>query len=188
MVMDALVRHFTRGRQHYDRDARMATRGQLLPALLDHAARRTIFPPAAAKNRRPRTIRPSLCREILSAGDAATARDPKTWFAPRPSSPRSPSPTPCIAGSCRERTLAQLIVSGGGARNPLIMAQLSAALAGIEILPSEALGVPGDAKEAFAFALLADETAARPRRQSPQRHRRARPAILGKICHPPPRR
>jgi len=49
------------------------------------------------------------------------------------------------------------VVSGGGAYNPLILAQLSAALPGIEVLPSSQLGIPEDAKEAFAFALLAYE-------------------------------
>ena len=61
-------------------------------------------------------------------------------------------------GASRKRKLINSIISGGGARNPLIVAQLSKALPGVEILPSEALGVPGDAKEAFAFALLANET------------------------------
>jgi anhydro-N-acetylmuramic acid kinase len=77
----------------------------------------------------------------------------------------------------------QLIVSGGGARNPLIMAQLGAALPRVEVLPSSRLGVPEEGKEAFAFALLAYETF----------HQRAGnvfsatgasgPAVLGKICY-----
>ena len=35
MVIDGLVHHFTAGRHGYDRQARMASRGNLLPALLD---------------------------------------------------------------------------------------------------------------------------------------------------------
>src|SRR5260370_42361445 len=66
----------------------------------------------------------------------------------------------------------QLMVSGGGARNPLLLAQLAAALgvgaqhvaphlggaaasSKIEVIPSFRLGIPVNAKEAFAFALLA---------------------------------
>ncbi len=52
----------------------------------------------------------------------------------------------------------ELIVAGGGAKNPLIMAQLAAALPGIEIIPPTRFGVPPEAKEAFAFAVLAYET------------------------------
>ena len=52
----------------------------------------------------------------------------------------------------------ELIVTGGGAKNPLIMAQLAAAIPGIEIIPPTRFGVPPEAKEAFAFAVLAYET------------------------------
>jgi anhydro-N-acetylmuramic acid kinase len=81
--------------------------------------------------------------------------------------------------------LSQLIVSGGGARNPLILAQLSAALAGIEVTTTAALDLPGDAKEAFIFALLADETLHGRPSNLPSATGARRPAILGKICYPP---
>jgi anhydro-N-acetylmuramic acid kinase len=83
----------------------------------------------------------------------------------------------------RRVKIGQLIVSGGGARNPLIMAQLGALLPGVEVVPSSRLAVPEEAKEAFAFALLAYETF----------HQRAGnifsatgasgPAVLGRICY-----
>ena len=79
----------------------------------------------------------------------------------------------------------QLLVSGGGARNPLILAQLSAALAGIEVATTDSLGLPGDAKEAFIFALLADQTLHGRPANLPSATGARRPAILGKICYPP---
>jgi anhydro-N-acetylmuramic acid kinase len=84
-------------------------------------------------------------------------------------------------------SLSQLIVSGGGARNPLLLAQLSASLGGVEVVTTEALGLPGDAKEAFVFALLADETVHGRPANLPSATGATRPAILGKICYPPPR-
>ncbi len=81
----------------------------------------------------------------------------------------------------------QLIVSGGGAHNPLIIAQTSAALPGIEVLPSSRLGVPEDAKEAFAFALLAYETFHQRPANLPSATGARGPAILGKISYAPPR-
>jgi anhydro-N-acetylmuramic acid kinase len=81
----------------------------------------------------------------------------------------------------------QLIVSGGGARNPLILAQLSAALPQMEVLPSSCLGVPEHGKEAFAFAILAYETFHGRPSNLPSATGAARPAILGKICYAPPR-
>ena len=83
--------------------------------------------------------------------------------------------------------ISQLLVSGGGARNPLILAQLSAALGGIEALTTESLGLPGDAKEAFIFALLADQTLHGRPSNLPSATGARRPALLGKICYPPPR-
>jgi anhydro-N-acetylmuramic acid kinase len=47
-----------------------------------------------------------------------------------------------------------LIASGGGARNAYMMTQLSAALPGVRVAPSDDFGVNADAKEAIAFAVL----------------------------------
>jgi anhydro-N-acetylmuramic acid kinase len=81
----------------------------------------------------------------------------------------------------------QLIVSGGGAQNPLILAQLSSVLKPIEVLPSSRLNVPTDAKESFAFALLAYETFHQRPSNLPSATGARRPAILGKISYAPPR-
>ncbi len=98
----------------------------------------------------------------------------------------------------------QLIVSGGGARNPLLLAQLAAALgvgaqhvaphlggaaasSKIEVIPSFRLGLPVDAKEAFAFALLAYETFRQRPANLPSATGARGPAILGKISYAPPR-
>lgn len=50
-----------------------------------------------------------------------------------------------------------VFLSGGGAHNPLIVAGLRAALPGLSLLPMIRLGIPGDAKEAVLFAVLANE-------------------------------
>ncbi len=51
-----------------------------------------------------------------------------------------------------------MIVSGGGAQNPTLMALLREALAPARVLTSADFGLPVEAKEAVAFALLAYET------------------------------
>jgi N-acetylmuramic acid 6-phosphate etherase len=52
----------------------------------------------------------------------------------------------------------EVIVSGGGARNPTLMAMLRDHLPGIRVVPSDAVGLGVEAKEAVAFAVLAYET------------------------------
>gem|GEM_PF-170811 len=49
---------------------------------------------------------------------------------------------------------AHLVVSGGGARNPVLLDRL-AALAGVPVEPSDAWGIPADARESVMFAALA---------------------------------
>ena len=81
----------------------------------------------------------------------------------------------------------ELIVTGGGARNPLMIAQLAAALPGIEFVPASRFGVPEAAKEAFAFAVLAYEAYHHRTNNLPSATGASRPVILGKIAYPPPR-
>jgi anhydro-N-acetylmuramic acid kinase len=77
----------------------------------------------------------------------------------------------------------ELIVAGGGAKNPLLMAQLRAALPGIEILSSSSFGIPAEAKEAFAFAILAYESFHGRVNNLPSATGAKHPAILGKLVH-----
>jgi anhydro-N-acetylmuramic acid kinase len=52
----------------------------------------------------------------------------------------------------------EVIVSGGGANNQTLMTMLRDKLAPAIVRLSEEVGIPGDAKEALAFAILAYET------------------------------
>ena len=62
-----------------------------------------------------------------------------------------------MAAACRDflgGAPERVLVGGGGARNPSVLAALSAALAGAVVEPMDAAGVPADAAEAMAFSLL----------------------------------
>ncbi|MGR7518895.1 anhydro-N-acetylmuramic acid kinase [Klebsiella aerogenes] len=54
----------------------------------------------------------------------------------------------------------RLLVCGGGARNPLLMARLAALLPGTEVTTTDDAGISGDDMEALAFAWLAWRTLA----------------------------
>jgi anhydro-N-acetylmuramic acid kinase len=63
----------------------------------------------------------------------------------------------------------ELIVSGGGARNPRIMDHLAAFLPGVAIAISSDFGIDIDAKEAIAFAILGYQTLRRRLANLPRR-------------------
>ena len=56
------------------------------------------------------------------------------------------------------RMPARLVVGGGGSRNPTLLRFLREALPECRVQTQEDLGYDSDAKEAVAFALLANET------------------------------
>ena len=184
MVIDALVRHFTHGRQTFDRDARMARRGVLLPELLTTLLADEYFRRPPPKTAGREQYGHALVSRILD------------WGRRHHASPESLVRTATIFTALsildglhrwvlpRVR-VHELIVSGGGPHNPLLMGQLSAGLQRVDILPSGAFGVAEDAKEAFAFAVLAYETFHRRPANIPRATGASRPAVLGKICFPP---
>ncbi len=77
------------------------------------------------------------------------------------------------------------IVSGGGARNETLMRMLREQLEprGCTVQAIDELGLPAEAKEAAAFALLAYETWHRRPGNIPSATGAARPAILGEITY-----
>jgi anhydro-N-acetylmuramic acid kinase len=77
------------------------------------------------------------------------------------------------------------IVSGGGARNATLMAMLAQRLQplGCELAASADFGLPVEAKEAAAFALLAWQTWHHQPGNVPAATGATRPAILGQVTY-----
>lgn len=135
----------------YDEDGRLAAAGTvdaaLLADLLDEPYYRLKPPKTTGK-------------ELFNAGyvDRARARHPGVAAADLLRTLAALTAR-TVAAAVLAHGLDTVLVSGGGARNPLLMRELTAELAagtpdGVRLLPSDAAGVPGDAKEAFAFAVL----------------------------------
>jgi anhydro-N-acetylmuramic acid kinase len=79
----------------------------------------------------------------------------------------------------------EFIASGGGAHNATLMAMLANELRplGLQIRFSDEFGMPSEAKEAAAFALLAYQTWRRQPSNVPAATGADHPAILGKISY-----
>jgi anhydro-N-acetylmuramic acid kinase len=79
----------------------------------------------------------------------------------------------------------ELVASGGGTQNATLIRMLTDELSKLEVRvrTSDELGLPSQAKEAVAFALLAYETWHRQPSNVPSATGAKRPAILGKISY-----
>lgn len=78
----------------------------------------------------------------------------------------------------------EVIVGGGGARNPELVRRLVAALSPVPVRFHEEFGINSDAKEAIAFAVLGYRTLHGQPSNLPSATGASRAAILGKICRP----
>ena len=186
MVIDALVEQITRGRSAYDRDAHIALSGRTIPGLLLRLMREPYLRKKPPKSAGREQFGQPYARDLLAwghrhhAGPTDIVRTATVFTALS------------IADAFRRLILPrtevdELIVTGGGAKNPLMMAQLAAALPGIEIIPPTRFGVPPEAKEAFAFAALAYETYHGRPSNVPSATGARHPVVLGKIVHAPAR-
>jgi anhydro-N-acetylmuramic acid kinase len=175
MILNALASHFTGGRQAFDRNGRLASLGRvdrsLLSELLNDPYFRRRPPKSAGREQYGAEFVAGLLRRSLPPADLmATA----TAFT-----------AASIAVGVRRFAVypQELIVSGGGLRNPQLMAQLAAYLPGVRICASNDFGIDSDAKEAIAFAVLAAETWRRRPANLPSATGARRPVILGKIVY-----
>jgi len=184
MLIDALVSHFSRGRRRFDENARLALEGRSIPALLNELLCDPYLKLPPPKSTGREYYGHAYVKKVLALGRRHRAKPndlirAATMFT-------ALSLVDALHRFVLPKTkIHQLIVSGGGAYNPLILAQLTAALPNMEILPSSRLGIPEDAKEAFAFALLAYEAFHRRPANLPSATGARGPAILGKISYAP---
>jgi anhydro-N-acetylmuramic acid kinase len=78
----------------------------------------------------------------------------------------------------------RMIVSGGGAHNRTLLKRLAELLPQVTVELSDRYGLPVDAKEAIAFAILADRTLHGLPGNLPRVTGARRAVVLGKIAHP----
>lgn len=182
-VIDAVVELLTDGVERYDADGRRASRGRVSDELLAELLADDYFERAPPKStgrerygelyarelvRRAREAGVTHADDIVATATALTART--------------------IAGAYRlpglEREPDECIVSGGGARNPALMAMLARELAPKPVADLSSLGWDPDAKEAAAFAILAHLFVMRRPGNLPSVTGAAGPRVLGKLTPP----
>ncbi|UBM57488.1 anhydro-N-acetylmuramic acid kinase [Marinilongibacter aquaticus] len=154
-MIDAFVqKHYALA---YDKNAELALKGTLIPALLDTLLAHDYFQQAV-----PKTTGPELFNLAYLESALKTLNE-------------SPSPEDILHTLAHfsmraliqeiQKTVPQspnltIYLSGGGMHNPLFCRLLEEAFSPEKVKPMDSLGISGDAKEAILFAALANETVA----------------------------
>lgn len=155
MVMDALVEHGSRGRQRFDRNGRLAAQGKVLEPALRAMLRHRYFRRRPPKSTGREEFGEEFVREFLRHTRRATLPDRVRTAAEL---------TALSITQAFERFILpvtpvhELILGGGGAKNIFLVKRLQESLPVLTFQPASDFGVPSDAKEAFAFAVLAYQT------------------------------
>jgi anhydro-N-acetylmuramic acid kinase len=180
MVIDALAHHFTKGRRSFDSYGRQAARGKPNEALLSRLLRLPLF-----RLKPPRSLGREEFGETFAKRFFLRGR-PRAENVLRTATELT---TRSIADALKRfvfphASIHRLIVSGGGAKNEFLMKRLRELLPQLTINTSDDFGLPVDAKEAIAFALLADRTMHGLPGNLPSVTGAARSVVLGKIVRP----
>ncbi len=181
VLLDAAASLATGGEAAFDRDGALAARGRvdeaLLQRLLDHPFFRRPPPRSTGRETFGRALVRDLSRglepgrpgegwpDLLATLVALTARSVgeayRRWVLPR--------------------GVDEVVLTGGGARNPVLVEALRQELDPLPVRGGEALGMDPDAREAAAFAVLAwAHLAGRPGNE-PAATGAAGPRVLGSL-------
>ena len=193
MVMDAVAERLFEA--PFDRNGRLASKGSAIEGTVRQLLRRAFFhqppPRSAGREQFGREYVASLLRmcgkadhhDIMATATALTARS--IGLAVRdiviPMDAASVS-----AGSRWPSRYRQMVVSGGGAKNATLMRMIREELAPLKmrVRTSDEFGLPSEAKEAVAFALMAYQTWRRLPSNVPAATGAKRSVILGKVSYP----
>ena len=181
MLIDAVTEKLFK--KLYDRDGRIAAAGQVLDSVVQRLMHAAFFRQRPPKTAGREEFGSAYAGEFLRLCGRTDKRDVVATATALTSK--------TIADAVRRFVLRkrgnfqEMVVSGGGAKNPTLMAMLRNELApvGIVLRFSDEFGVPTEAKEAVAFAVLAYETWHRRPSNVPSATGARRPAILGKISY-----
>jgi anhydro-N-acetylmuramic acid kinase len=186
MVIDAVTQRLFG--KPFDRDGIIASAGEVIEPVLNGVMRRSYFrgkPPKTAGREEfgrefvaefLRSCRGARKRDVVATATALTARS-------------IASAVECFVigkfPTRRRSAFREIILSGGGTRNATVVGMLAELMAplGIAVRFSDEFGLPSEAKEAVAFAVLAYETWNRHASNVPSATGAKRGAVLGKISY-----
>lgn len=185
MVIDAVF-HKLYGRA-FDRDGQIAASGVVQEGIVKRILRRNFFVARPPKTAGREEFGREFVREFLQTCGQMRKQDIVATATALTSHSIADAVRKFVLHGAHagKHSYREMILSGGGARNSTLVFMLAEALAplGIVVRFSDEFGVPSQAKESMAFAVLAYETWHRRPSNVPSATGARRPAILGKISY-----
>ena len=185
MVIDALMQRLFG--KPYDRGGKTAAKGRVLESALTAALRHPFFKKPPPKSAGREEFGAAFAEKFLrTCGKAkGAAEDTIATATALTAESIVDAFKRCVLPELQRGTSVDYIVSGGGAKNSTLMEMLRNRLQplGCSLIESTDAGIPVDAKEAAAFALLAYYTWHRRPANVPSATGAKRPAILGQVSY-----
>ena len=181
MLIDGLVRHFTQGKKSYDAGGRWAGRGHVIEPLLAELLRLPFFRQRAPKSAGREQFGDPFIKQFFLKRRGAQPEDLIRTATELTARTITDALDRFVLGDI---SIHRLIISGGGAHNRLLVSRLSQLLPRLRVRLSDTCGLPVDAKEAIAFAVLADRTMHGLPGNLPTVTGARRAVVLGKISRP----
>ena len=145
-LLDVAAARVSEGALRYDRDGRLALSGQVRSDLLDVLLEHPHFPSTPPIS----TGRETFSEKFL---DEALARVPRVEPVDLLATLTELTAVSVARGLAPHR-VSEVVVSGGGTRNPALMGALRRALEPTRLVVSDEIGLPATAKEVAMWALL----------------------------------
>jgi anhydro-N-acetylmuramic acid kinase len=155
-LMDQMVRNST-PLHFFDKDAKLALRGRVHSRLLEVLKSDPFFHLPLPKTTGPELFNLAYIEKaLLQAGERQVPLEDMLATLTRFS---AETMAECIQSVVKKRKF-EIYFSGGGMHNPLLVKWIQEILKIPKVQTTDVLGIPGDAKEAMLFAVLANETIA----------------------------
>lgn len=182
MIIDQIVQIITDGKLRYDEAGRMAAGGNVVMPMLERLLEDPYYQLTPPKSTGREVYGRAFAQEL--AAEAA-----RTGISGADLIATVTALTACSIAEAYKRfvfpstRVEEVIVSGGGAHNQTLLRMLQSQLpAGMTITTTQQFGVPDDAKEAIAFAILGHETLMGRPSNVPSVTGAKRAVPLGNIC------
>jgi anhydro-N-acetylmuramic acid kinase len=191
MVIDALADELFG--KPFDRDGKIASAGTVLEPVLKKCLRLNFFRQQPPKTAGREEFGREFAKEFLTVCGGSLSRKTKQGTAWKHDviSTATALTARSIADAVRRSVLPrgrfmEMIVSGGGTKNRALMEMLGSEMQqqGLRLRCSNEFGIPSEAKEAVAFAVLAYETWNRRPSNVPSATGAKRAVVLGKVSLP----